>query len=83
MVGWFDGLFQGAAEAANRFGRHDKKPPGGTRRGKEAATSYAAGFRQGLLDARAVAALRRSEGLRRWPRPADLASDPGENDPRT
>jgi hypothetical protein len=63
MIGWFDGLFQGAAEAENRLARseaarQDSSQPGGS-------SQYLAGFRQGVLDARAVAALRRSQARRR------------------
>jgi hypothetical protein len=56
IAGWFDGLFQETAEVA-------------TPERVEPATDYAAGFRQGVLDARAVAALRRSmSGRLRIPR---------------
>jgi hypothetical protein len=84
MAGWFDGLFRGAAEAANRFRREGPQPAGDPRTAEPtAASGYTAGFRQGILDARAVAALRRSQEGRAWPRPADLWSDPAESDPRT
>jgi hypothetical protein len=81
MAGWFDGLFQGAAEVENRLNREDgEKPPKGRHRSD---AGYLSGFRQGVLDARAVATFRRAEAARRdgWP-PAG-ASGFSHPDPRT
>jgi hypothetical protein len=72
MAGWFDGLFQGAAESSGRAGREEPRPlwqqilsRGGARR--DGGPDYEDGFRQGVHDARAVAAFRRS-----GPRPAHV-----------
>ena len=80
MAGWFDGLFQGAAEVENRFARSDAAgtddPPPGPH------SEYVAGFRQGVLDARVVAAFRRAESGKRK-RAAGAASGFDHSDPRT
>jgi hypothetical protein len=65
MAGWFDGLFQGAAEVENRFSREDGPTPRPSKRTRD--PGYLAGFRQGVLDARAVAVLRRAEAGREAP----------------
>ena len=61
MAGWFDGLFQGAAEVENRgssdVGTPTSPGPSGTH------AEYVAGFRQGVEDARAVASFRRERAL--------------------
>jgi hypothetical protein len=79
MAGWFDGLFQGAAEIENRLARGSaagkEEPP-------EPLSDYAAGFRQGVLDARAVAAFRSAESARRRPA-AGATSGFDRSDPRT
>ena len=62
MAGWFDGLFQGAAEMENRVARN---PAAKSEDRADRQSDYAAGFRQGVLDARAVAAFRRAESARR------------------
>jgi hypothetical protein len=62
MAGWFDGLFRGASEVENRFARADgPRPPPDASKHPE----YVSGFRQGVLDAWAVAAFRRAESVRR------------------
>lgn len=80
MAGWFDGLFQGAAEVENRFSREDGPRPGAPRRSGD--PGYLAGFRQGVLDARAVAVLRRAEAGRSKPG-AERGSGPRHFEPRT
>jgi hypothetical protein len=78
MAGWFDGLFQGAAEIENRFARKDGARERPTAGGNP---DYVAGFRQGVEDARAVASFRRAESLRRAARGG--ASRFSMRDPRT
>jgi hypothetical protein len=92
MEGWFDGLFHGAAEIAGRVesgepakpdaegvGRNDR--PDGGEPGRE---SYLTGFRQGVLDARAVANLRRANVFKTDDRAWSHGSlDPASRDPRT
>ena len=80
MHGWFDGLFQGAAEVENRLARADGARPSAPR--SEPHPEYLAGFRQGVLDARAVAAFRRAESGRPR-RCAGSASGFQHSDPRT
>ena len=80
MAGWFDGLFQGAAEIENRFARTDGSKTEAPLPG--ARSEYVAGFRQGVLDARVVAAFRRAESGKRK-RPAGAASGFDHPDPRT
>jgi hypothetical protein len=62
MAGWFDGLFQGAAEIENRFAREDGGRDPRPRSGNH--PDYVAGFKQGVHDARAVAAFRKAEEVR-------------------